>query len=391
MSSNYFRTLKKQRPLDNRPKYLRYGDVFMSARTNQNRQQQRYAPNFSTTTMSRNEQSNSEPDAANIDRIRTTNRMNNQYNDNIDYLSPNNNRVNSTPFNQQMYNGSNLDDDYDENDLYNNEEYPFHTQSNSRVNYKKRILPPLQQRYASRNSQYDLQYDNQYWDDYDPYPSSKTNKKQEAGLSFKFIWQKFIITFTSILSIVCIAWIAYHWNSSANDNNKVNNGPELIEPDKPSFKVLPDVPGGINIPYQDKSIYSRVDPNFNKKTNEKLRAQQEVPVDIPKASTQQVPNVNSYPIEEYSIIDEKDYYVKCPISGNAAEQLKAFKKRLSEFPDTDMLENSTCAIRTVANTSGKRGKFILIGPFCDDNTAKQIGHFCKIKGEIISVKKVNKN
>ncbi len=391
MSINYFRSLKKQQPIDNRPKYLRYGDVFISPKSNNfNKQQQRYSPNFSTATMQRNNSRISSSninnnkyktfDAANIDRIRTTNRINsdiddmqinpdtegiqninNQYDyDNIDYLQTNNNR-----FNRQMY------------------------EDDGRVNYMKRQLPPLQQKYSPRNSQYDLQYDNKYWDDYDPYQPTKSNRKQENNLSFKFIWQKFIITFTSILSIVCIAWIAYHWNSNKSyDGSKNGNTPEIIEPDKPSFKVLPDVPGGIDIPYQDKSIYNRVDPNFKQKTKEIVRTPQDVPAEIPTVSNSKTS------IEEYSIVDEKDYYVKCPIDGDknvALKQLNLFKKKLSTFPDGDMLEGTTCAIRTVENTSGKRGRFILIGPFCDDNTAKQIGHFCKIKGEIISVKKANKN
>ena len=440
MSSNYFRNLKKQQPIDNRPKYLRYGDVFISSKNNINRQQQRYAPNFSTATMPRdnfqdsnNSHNNNKYkvfDAANIDRIRTTKQINsdsmagrinprtagaqinsgttggqinsgtigaqiNQYDDNIDYIHPNSNIVNNNnPFNQQIYNDD-FDDNYSSSEAYDNFQINSDRiaiqNNNGRVNYKKRQLPPLQQRYSSRNSQYDLQYDNQYWDDYDPYQSSKTSKKQD----FKLIWQKFIITFTSILSIVCIAWIAYHWHSNKSDNSQSNNTPEIIEPDKPSFKVLPDVPGGIDIPYQDKSIYNRVDPTFHQKTKEQLRIPQEVPSEIPmNNNTPTVGKSNTQAIEEYSIVDERDYYVKCPIDGDknvAVKQLNLLKKKLSTFPDSDMLENTTCAIRTVANTSGQKGKFILIGPFCDDNTAKQIGHFCKIKGEIISVKKVNKN
>lgn len=417
MSSNYFRNLKKQQPVDNRPKYLRYGDVFISSKNNINRQQQKYAPNFSNIPRDNFQDPNNTYNnnkykifnAANIDRIRDTNYMNsdavggqvkntntnvyNQYDDNIDCIQQNNNRLNNNnQFNQQIY--DDFEDNYNNNDIYNNfkinSDRAAIQNNNGRVNYKKRQLPPLQQRYSSRNSQYDLQYDNQYWDDYDPYQSSKTSKKQD----FKFIWQKFIITFTSILSIVCIAWISYHWHNNKSDNSQSNNNLEIIEPDKPSFKVLPDVPGGIDIPYQDKSIYNRVDPNFHQKTKEQLRIPQEVPNEIPINNTPTVEKNNTQAIEEYSIVDERDYYVKCPIDGDknvALKQLNLLKKKLSTFPDSDMLENTTCAIRTVANTSGQKGKFILIGPFCDDNTAKQIGHFCKIKGEIISVKKINKN
>lgn len=498
MSYNYFRNLKRQTQVDNRPKYLRYGDVFLSNKNNVNNNQQNkynnsnpydnidyskynntgnnpydnidyskynnknsspydntdyskynskssnpyndtdhskyssktnnvydnvnyprysgrnagsYAPNFSTTTFTR-EQVN-DFDAANIDRVRTTNQINRNYNNSkkynnedddlygdIDYINYNNTNDYLKPSRsreQQTY-------DNDTSDAYNN--YFFN--SNSKVNYQKRQLPPLQQKYSSRNSQYDLQYDNKYWEDYDPYQSKHNKKKADTSLSFKFIWHKFIITFTSILSIVCIAWITYHWHSTANsESSKNNNAPELIEPDKPSFKVLPDTPGGIEIPYQDKSIYSRVDPTFNQEVQENLRVSQEVPADIPaipiatnidtKAVTidnKSVTRINTPPIEEYSIVDERDYYVKCPIDGDktvAIKQLNLLKKKLSTFPDSDMLENTTCSIRTVANTQGKRGKFILIGPFCDDNTAKQIGHFCKVKGEIISVKKNNRN
>ena len=420
MSINYFRNLKRQQSVDNRPKYLRYGDVFISSSNNINRQQQQSRYN-NTSTITQDDIPNNKYkvfNTANIDRVQATNRMgnsnqynnvynnnmrsnynNNQedydYNDDIEYTqqyTQSNNKYNN---NQQVYN-----DDYDSNDSYYKDNYLYANKtrqrtgipewrdntpntSNSRVNYKKRQLPPLQQRYASHNSQYDLQYDNKYWEDYDPYQSNKTNKKQD----FKLIWQKFIITFTSILSIVCIAWIAYHWHSNKDPNtNQNSNTPEIIEPDKPSFKVLPDVPGGIEIPYKDKSIYNRVDPNFKYKTQERVRASQEVPEGLPKVS-----KINNPQVEEYSIIEDKEYYVKCPINNNSNEQVKARKKKLSEFPDSDMLEGAVCAIRTVANTEGRKGKFILIGPFFDDNTAKQIGHFCKIKGEIISVKKPNRN
>ena len=476
MSYNYFRNLKRQTQVDNRPRYLRYGDIFVSNKDNINNNQQdtkynnktnntcdnninyskynnnndninysddsydtydnddfnynkynsrsstvhgnsnnikynnnnsnvydnnnyskyskSYAPNFSTATITKGQVS--DLDAANIDRVRATNqinRNNSQYKDNyddiyddIDYINYNNQqKIKSSRSREQQI--------YDNSDAYDNY---FFNNSNGRVNYQKRQLPPLQQKYASRNSQYDLQYDNKYWEDYDPYQSKRNNKKTDTSLSFKFIWQKFVITFTSILSIVCMAWIAYHWHSTSNASNGSNNAPELIEPDKPSFKVLPDTIGGIDIPYQDKSIYSRVDPTFNQKVQEKLIVPQEVPVDIPTVPTVNKNDIstNTTPVEEYSIVDEKDYYVKCPIDGDqkvATNQLNILQNKLSTFPDGDMLANTTCAIRTVANKQGKRGKFILIGPFCDNNTAKQIGHFCKIKGEIITVKKSNMN
>lgn len=421
MSINYFRNLKKQQPIDNRPKYLRYGDIFTSSRNNNNRQQQqqqsRYSSGFCTSTMQMeyprsangNNINNNKYkvfEAANIDRIRTTNRINlntendqrnnmydqyeNMYNstqdhyeDDLDYSQQQQQSNNNNQFNQQVYNSN-----------YTINDFPYQNNT-GRVNYRKRQLPPLQQKYSSRNSQYDLQYDSKYWDDYDPYQNSKTDKKQDRNVSLKFIWQKFIITFTSILSIVCIAWIAYHWHgskSSGNNNNGINTL-ELIKQDKPSFKVLPDVPGGMEISYQDKSIYNRVDPTFKQKERENLRKPQEIPNEIPKLNTPRVTKTDSA-IEEYSIVDEYDYYVKCPIDGDknvAVKQLNLIKKKLSTFPDSDMLDGTTCAIRTVANTAGKKGKFILIGSFNDYDIAKQIGHFCKIKGEIISVRKQNRN
>ena len=115
MSSNYFRNLKKQQPVDNRPKYLRYGDVFISSKNNINRQQQKYAPNFSNIPRDNFQDPNNTYNnnkykifnAANIDRIRDTNYMNsdavggqvkntntnvyNQYDDNIDCIQQNNN------------------------------------------------------------------------------------------------------------------------------------------------------------------------------------------------------------------------------------------------------------------------------------------------------------
>lgn len=281
----------------------------------------------------------------------------------------------------------NAEDDYmSEDDFDQNEETSYNRDSaeardaeyfsgrNSIIDermmkYQKRQLPPLQ-RYSpnSYRDQYS-DFNQTYWED--GYPPTKSPNVT----SLKMLWQKFIVTFASIISLVCVAWIAYNWNSNNHHSNRVTQGGvPLIEPDQQEFRVLPDNPGGEEIAYKDKTVYEKVN-NKTLQPQEKLLPPQDDISYIPASE-------NS--VEEYSIIDDKTYYIK--ISAGKAKpilqnELKLLKKKYPEFID----ENNT-SIKRVSNSAGEKKYAILIGPFdSQDNAidmAKNIGGQCYV----ISVK-----
>ena len=237
------------------------------------------------------------------------------------------------------------------------------------VKYQKRQLPPLQ-RY-SPNSYRDSysEFNQAYWDeDYSPRKNSNIS-------SLKQLWQKFIITFASIISLVCVAWIAYNWNNNNNhiQNNVTQDGIPLIEPEQQEFRVLPDDPGGAEISYKDKTVYEKVN-NRPISTQEKLLPPQDDISYIPQQSQ----------VEEYSIVDDKTYYIKISAGKTKSilrSELNLLKKRYPDF-----IDDRNCTIKRVSNSQGEKKYAILIGPFDSQDlaidTAKSIGGQCYV----ISVK-----
>lgn len=256
-------------------------------------------------------------------------------------------------------------------------------QSQGNIYFRKNQLPRLQ-RYDSGVAD-EGEIDN-YWNDFDEYSPPK--KKSKYRLSFPQLWQKFVITFTSLLSVICLTWIAYNWKTTGNDVSI----PE-IKSEKSVFKVLPDAPNGTEFAYQNKAVYDRVNPNIrSNNNNERLMSPPEEPGELPMSN-----NFNNLGIERnasvpsYRIIDDRDYYVKCRKNSDviaSRQQIVSIRKKLSMYSHPDVLLNVSCSIRKVANTQGQLGEYILIGPFEDEVTARNIGIYCQLNnGEIISVQK----
>ena len=277
------------------------------------------------------------------------------------------------------------------------------------IKYKKRQLPPLQ-RYGENNPR-DMYLDahsSAYWSEQDEYRA----RKQGKNSLFNSMLQKFIITFTSILSLVCVSWIAYNWNKEKKtDTHALSaDGHTLIEPEQPSFKVLPANPGGIDIPHQDKTVYDRVSPNLQYgNVEEKLLPPQEEPSPIddqylPPATQQQVipnnPNVsinsqqgnsnivnkpmNSSGIEEYSIVDEKLYYIK--ISAGKSKSILESESKLLKKKFSNIISDKNCSIKKVSNTNGEQNRAILVGPFDSKEEATEIAKSIGGQCYVISVK-----
>ena len=225
-----------------------------------------------------------------------------------------------------------------------------------------------------------------YSDYFDEYLLPK--KKSKYSLSFPLLWQKFVITFTSLLSIICLTWITYNWKTTNGDNSI----PE-IKGEKTFFKVLPDAPNIVSSAYNNKTVYERVDPNIQtKRYNERLMTSTEEPGELPISDNFDNSNFDGRsPIQNYTIIDDRDYYVKCKKNNDVLmtrQQVATIRKKLSSYSNSAVLSNVSCSIRKVANTQGQLGEYILIGPFCNEVTARDVGKFCQINnGEIISVQK----
>lgn len=392
---------KKRRPStpDNRPKYLRYDDVFMSKGDgNSARQNSRPVPNpWSATREPRNEGFS----AAN----RYNQKPRNNYRQNDDYENYEDDDIIEEQQQQPRYQPRDQDQD----------EY-FSPGSNiideKMIRYQKRQLPPLQ-RYGSNNPK-DMYYGSNnhgaYWDENDDYRQKKSRKNSALGA----MWQKFIITFTSILSLVCFSWVAYNWNSDKNPaNRQANSGPILVEPDQPSFKVLPENPGGAEVSHKDKTVYERVDPEMSHlESDAKLMPPQEQPAYIPDQQEQEItaqpqpqqnqvvapiaPHQNQQVaqqqqakvapsnVEEYSIVDDKTYYIK--ISAGKDKQILENESKLIKKKFASLISGKTCVVKKVSNTQGEQKHAILIGPFDSQDSAVSIAKGLGGQCYIISVK-----
>lgn len=238
------------------------------------------------------------------------------------------------------------------------------------MKYQKRQLPPLQ-RY-SPNTYRDAysEFNQAYWDE------EYSSRRYPNTNSLKLLWHKFILTFASIISLVCVAWIAYNWNNdhTSSRHRITQDGIPLIEPEQEEFKVLPDNPGGMEIPYKDKTVYERVN-NKSIENQEKLLPPQN---DVSYLSSSQ--NV----VEEYSIIDDRTYYIKIsagktkPILQN---ELKLLKKKYADY-----INDKNCSIKRVSNSSGEKKYAILVGPFDAQEKAIDIARSIGGQCYVISVK-----
>ncbi|MDR3030769.1 MAG: SPOR domain-containing protein [Holosporales bacterium] len=333
MTLNNFR---KKKVLDTRPKYLRYDDVFMS-------------------------QNNST-------------KSNSAYNQNAQKRPPS---INDS---YENYDESDYTDDFEQYESPQEDNY-FSNSNNiideRMIKFQKRRLPPLQ-RYSesNRKNMYSRLPSSSYWEDNDEYKARFSGKRSVFGN----IFQKFILTFTTILSLVCLSWIAYNWNNgSVNKSADFQNGSIIIEPELDNFKVLPENPGGENIPHKDKVVYEKISPEDSYiAQGENLLPPQEEPVEIKPAANYQ----NN--IEEYSIIDDKPYYIKMSAGKSKSildSEVELLKKRFKKT-----IGEKSCSVKKVSNAQGEKKYAILIGPFDSQETAaysaRELGGQCYV----ISVK-----
>ncbi len=379
---------KRRSPTNKRPSYMRYDDVFMSKDSRPADRQPQHR------------RDSDEPDRA---RFAKNFSSKDDYMDDSEYIGD-------------------YDDSYSEEEEsgfahQSQRDRDFFTNGQSivderMVKYQKRQLPPLQ-RYSSANPRdlYISQNSSSYWSDQEEYRP----RKNKGGTLFGAIWQKFVITFTSILSLVCLSWVAYNWNSNKPQNVGTVDGNILIEPEQNSFKVLPDNPGGENVPHQDKMVYERVNPNVRyAQTEERLLPPQERPMQLSQEEQQPMQSEGHEPsyqddelaqnhvkqnapiprdmrkqqqtsaVEEYSIVDDKVYYIK--LSAGKTKPILDSEAKLLKKKFGATIGDKSCVVKKVSKASGEQQYAILIGPFDSQNTAADIGR--KLGGQcyVISVK-----
>ncbi|MDR1332983.1 MAG: hypothetical protein LBJ69_01080 [Holosporales bacterium] len=347
---------KKRHSGDSRKRYLRYDDVFMSAEPAERRVDQRYEP-----------------------RPKPSSRQMNYAETRVKY-----------------------DDDFEDADPYGGPEplapepppEYFSPKSNiideKMVRYQKRQLPPLQRYTPNQHRDMYAEFNKSYWDDEYDY---KRMGRQQPQFAFLNIWQKFIITFASMLSLICLSWIIYNWNSG-KDGSQIADGPILIEPQQPSFKVLPDEPGGAAIPHKEKLVYERFGHGGQQQDRE-MEERLLPPPEAPPEPMQKMAEVDRERPEMestvgfqdgvYSIVDNTEYYVKISAGGDQNTLLKEAGSLRKKFHS--LLLGKECSVKTVRNSnSGKEENAILVGPFTSKSSAICVAEKFNMQCYVISVK-----
>ncbi len=348
-------SFRKKHQKESRQRYMRYDDVFMS-------RPGASAQNPQRPTRPSYDESYRREFSANdhLDLRRDYSRSSSNENYEYDEYVPN------------TQDPANKHSDYEENDEYYPD--PRNMLDENMVRFQKRQLPPLQRyRPNLKNNVYpDLNRD--YWDDEEEERYSKNDRLSALGS----MWQKFIITFASILSLICISWIAYNWNGNKSESPE-QAGPMIIEPENPTFKVFPDGPGVPSVEHKDKSVYGVIDKGMS-------RLEPEPENFVPSQSeTAKLPDRSNSPsIEEYSIIDDKIYYIK--ISAGKSKQVLENESMLLKKKHRDLLNGKNCNIKKVSNSKGEQAYAILIGPFQSQNSAIEVAHELGGHCSVISVK-----
>jgi hypothetical protein len=231
------------------------------------------------------------------------------------------------------------------------------------------------------------EFNKSYWDE--DYP--RRGQGMQRQYVFSDMWRKFVVTFSSILSLVCLSWIAYNWGSDKGGRGAADDEPVIIQPSRPSFKVLPDNPGGEEIPHKDKMVYGRISREQQRDVDERLLPPMPEGERVPdrdglQASNQQQSTLQDYrePVETYSIIDDKIYYIK--ISAGKDRSILENEAVLLKKKFSQLLNGKSCAVKRVSNTSGEQKDAVLIGPFASQESAVNVARDLGMQCFVISVK-----
>jgi hypothetical protein len=352
---------KKKRPSDSRRRYLRYDDVFMSS---EQQQEQRVEHSPERHSVEPPPQRSQPRNVHYTERRETV--------DDRDY---------DLGDREQQY-------EYEPEEPEPPEPRRYFSQRDSNiinekmVRYQKRQLPPLQRYTPNQHRDMYAEFNKSYWDeDY-----SHRGQGRQRQYAFSDIWRKFVVTFSSILSLVCLAWIAYNWNSDKGNRRVDSSEPLLIEPSRPSFKVLPDDPGGEEIPHKEKMVYGRMSRGQQQQydIDERLLPPPPEEEGFQPGNQRRSVEQDHEPIETYSIIDDRIYYIKISAGkdrGILESEAVLLKKKFSQ-----LLTGKNCSVKRVSNSTGEQKDAVLIGPFASQESAVNVARELGMQCSVISVK-----
>lgn len=324
---------KRRKPGDSRQRYLRYDDVFMSSQSGT--RQRNTKPTWDTSETGEEQEEET-----------------NEYDD---YRDPSHEYVPNSDHQEPRYFSG-------QNSIINER----------MVRYQKRRLPPLQRYTPNAHRDVYAEFNQSYWD------GERNAPRQQRLFPVGELWQKFIITFASILSLVCVSWLIYNWNNGNSKLQRDINGIPVLEPNQSAFKVLPEAPGGAEISYGDKSVYSRVDNRVaSNRKEERLLPPQEETFQIPERN-QAFSGENE--VEEYSIVSEKIYFIK--LSSGKDRQILLNEAKLLKKKYANLFEGKEVFVKKVSSSKGETQRAILVGPYASQQAAvsiaTQIGERCSV-------------
>ena len=360
---------RKKKTPTNRQRYLQYDDVFMTPKNK---------------TKQKNAQSSWEVNGSEADwsNVRTEQRLS-EYDESNEQEYESRSYSVRDEYEEDRYRDFARHRESDEPQYFSGKAAPGRSGliNERMIRYQKRHLPPLQRYAPSTHRDVYSEFNESYWDD--ERNQSESQKFFAVG-SLGAMWQKFILTFAAILSLVCISWIAYNWKTDKPQLNQyMQNGIPVIEPSQSTFKVLPESPGGAEIAYRDKAVYGRVDNGMSaRRVEEKLLPPEEETFQIPES--QQGYRRGRDEVEEYSIITDKIYYIK--LSAGKDRQILMNEAKLVRKRHARLFEGKEITIKKVSNSQGEVQRAILVGPYSTQQEAIHVAHEVGERCSVISVR-----
>ena len=286
----------------------------------------------------------------------------------------------NAPKYDDRFDDAETEEEYEENDDLTAEDENLFARDNilnsKMVQYQRRKLPALQRYNATAKRR--PPYEEQYWEDDDEYYARKHSKYERENF-FKAIWQKFVVALTSILSLVCLAWIAYNWSSQSPHKN--SDQITVVEPQNRNFRVIPDNAGGIVIPNQDLNIYREQNAEQPQQQNNIIEPQTtyERPPDMLQAEDELQINVPKHLIHYINL--ETD------INKNTlAAKLEIVRNRFA-----NLLNGAQISINAVNGKDGMRTYAILVGPYSNKQDAIAVAKSLRIECSVISTEQQQSN
>lgn len=141
-----------------------------------------------------------------------------------------------------------------------------------------------------------------FWDNID------SEDKEESSWTERPTTAPFILMMVILVVASTVLWFLYRWVSGEN-----SNPPPIIPADTTPFKVRPENPGGMMIPYQDKLVYGRLSQDASQPI-ERLLPPPEQPMIAPQAAANSMaPSYQQpYPSEQTNNMPPPEGYVPHP-------------------------------------------------------------------------------